>query len=276
MSPNILSYLDYRTFLKDWFEQAKDSNSFYSYRYIGQKTGLDPSFLVKVLAGQLHISQKSIPAITKLIKLDKREEEYFSVLVAFNKTKKNIEAEVLFKKLIALQGPQAHILQAHEHAFFQNWYNIVIYELLRYYDFKEDYRALSRKVSPPVTVSQAKDAVDLLLKLGLIQRADSGQYIVKDKTLSTGEKWMSGVIRAFQKQAIELAARALDEIPAAERDISTVTISLSSATYSAICQRIKEMRHELLEMARNDTDLDGVYQINFQIYPVVKKERADD
>jgi uncharacterized protein (TIGR02147 family) len=270
--PTIFSYLDYRAFLRDWFEEAKRANSFVSYRYVGQKVGLDASFLVKVFSGQLHLSQKSLPRVIAFLKLPEREAEYFSVLVAFNKTRKSVEANMLFQKLIGLQGPQAHLLQAHEFTFFKQWYNIVIYELLRYYDFRDDYRALSRMLDPPITAEQAREAVELLLRLGLVERKDNGSYEVKDKTLSTGEKWMSEVIRGFQKQAIELAGRALDSIEPSRRDISTVTLSLSSPTYEAVCERIRQMRRELLEMARNDSELDGVYQVNFQIYPVVKNK----
>lgn len=267
----IFEYLDYRNYLRDWFEKAKSENSFVSYRYLGMKLGLDASFLVKVFSGQLHISQKSVPTFCAFLKLNDKESEYFSTLVSFSKTKKSVEASALFKKLISLQGPQGHILQADEFAFFNDWYNVIIYELLRYHDFKGDYRALSRMVDPAITAAQAREAIELLLNLGLVEKSENGKYSVKEKTLSTGEKWMSEAVRTFQKKAIELAGRALDSIDPARRDISTVTLSLSSATYEAVCERIKKMRRELLEMAKNDTDLDGVYQVNFQIYPVVKK-----
>ena len=84
---------------------------------------------------------------------------------------------------------------------------------------------------------------------------------------------MSAAIRKYQKETIELGGAAIDGISKEERDISTVTLSLSRATFDAVRERIKTMRHELLEIARNDQELEAVYQINFQVFPLSIIER---
>ena len=35
---DVLEYLEYRDFLKDWFAESKKDNPFTSYRYLSQKT----------------------------------------------------------------------------------------------------------------------------------------------------------------------------------------------------------------------------------------------
>ncbi len=45
---SIFDYLDYRIFLKDFYEKKKNENSFYSYRYMGNKVGVDPGNIVKI------------------------------------------------------------------------------------------------------------------------------------------------------------------------------------------------------------------------------------
>jgi uncharacterized protein (TIGR02147 family) len=267
---SIFSYLDYRAFLRDWFEENKTRNSIISYRYLGNKLELDASFLVKVFQGQLHISTKSIHPFSQILKLNKRETEYFELLVHFNKSKKSQQTQILFDKLLSLRSPDAKILETDKYEFFSNWYTIAIYELLRFYPFNGDYKELGNKIMPPVTQTQAKDTIELLERLDLILKNKDDQYIVKDINLSTGEQWMSVAIRKYQKEIILLGSSAIDTIPKDLRDISTVTVSLSKPTFDAIRERIKSMRKELLEVAKNDTGVDAVYQINFQVFPVSK------
>ena len=50
---DILNYLDYREYLRDHFNESKKKHSFFSFRYVAGKTGLDASFYVKVLNKRL-------------------------------------------------------------------------------------------------------------------------------------------------------------------------------------------------------------------------------
>jgi uncharacterized protein (TIGR02147 family) len=42
---SIFEYLDYRDFLKDFYEEKKAQRSFFSYRLFGAKIGLDACYL---------------------------------------------------------------------------------------------------------------------------------------------------------------------------------------------------------------------------------------
>ena len=85
--PEVLDYLEYREFLKDWFVETKKDNPFTSYRYLGQKTGVDPAWLVRVFQKEGHLNEGTLPAFIRLCGLDDRRAEYFKTLYRFNKTK---------------------------------------------------------------------------------------------------------------------------------------------------------------------------------------------
>ena len=53
---DVLEYLEYRDFLKDWFAESKKDNPFTSYRYLSQKTGVDPAWLVRVFQKGGHLN----------------------------------------------------------------------------------------------------------------------------------------------------------------------------------------------------------------------------
>ena len=78
--PEVLDYLEYREFLKDWFVETKKDNPFTSYRYLGQKTGVDPAWLVRVFQKEGHLNEGTLPAFIRLCGLDDRRAEYFKTL----------------------------------------------------------------------------------------------------------------------------------------------------------------------------------------------------
>jgi uncharacterized protein (TIGR02147 family) len=66
----------------------------------------------------------------------------------------------------------------------------------------------------------------------------------------------------------ELAIRSVREAAPPERDFSSLTLSLSPHCLEAVKAKLRKFRKEILEMARQDTDVDGVYQMNFQVFPL--------
>jgi uncharacterized protein (TIGR02147 family) len=274
----VFDYLEYRDYLKSHYEYNKERYPFYSYRYIGAKTGLDASFYVKVLQKQIHVSNKAIPALISFLKLNKKEGEYFKLLVRFNKAKQQEEMKLYFEKLIEMREPLTHALDADRYEFFSKWYYIAMRELLNCYRFDGNYKALAMKLDPPISAAQARKAVELLVRLSLIKKREDGSYELTDQFVTTGESWNSIAIENFQKESIRLAGESIVRIPKQNRETSTVTVSASWECFTAMKERLREVRKELLEMAKLDESPQSVFQINFQIFPLTtdpdKKEKT--
>jgi uncharacterized protein (TIGR02147 family) len=270
--PDIYEYLEYRLFLKDHFEEQRKRFRHFTYRYIAGKTGLDASFYVKVLQKQLHLSTKSIPVMADFLNLDKRQAQYFSLLIKFNKANSPDECKIYFEKLIRLKGPASKVLDPRQYEFFKKWYHAAIKEALNFLPLKDEFAELGRRLVPPITEAQVRKAVTLLEELGLIRKDPQGVFVLVDKNITTGDGWKSIApiaIRNFQKEFLQRAHDALDIIPKEDRDISTLTFSVSRQTVSAMRERISEMRKELIQMANGDQHLDCVYQLNVQLFPLL-------
>lgn len=265
---SIYTYLDYRHFLRDWYEDRKTKNSFISYRYIGNKVGLDASFLVKVLQEQTHLSSKSVARFVEFLHLDGKEKEYFELLISYNRAKKASDTKLYFDRLLFLRIPHIKKIDADKYDFFNQWFYTAVYEVLRCYRFNGNYRELAHKLKPSISVTEAKNAVALLERLGFVVQEASGYYSVKDASISTGDRWLSQTINEYQKKMIAMGIEGIDTIPKEDRDISTVSISLSKKTFESICERIQTMRKELLEIASLEQNPEIVYQINFQVFPL--------
>ncbi|MDG5816999.1 TIGR02147 family protein [Chitinispirillales bacterium ANBcel5] len=267
---SLFEYFDYRDFLKDHYEWGKQKHDFFSFRYIAAKTGLDASFYVKVLQKQMHLSNRSIDSVCTFLKFNKMETEYFSLLVQFNKAKQKEGSKRLFEKLLEFKEPRTNTLETAQYEFFSKWYYIAIRELLNYYPFRGDFADLAARLNPPIKKSEAKTAINLLLKLSLIKIQDDGSYVPCDQFVSTGESWKSMAIENFQQETIKLAGESITRIPKTQRETSTVTVSMSWKCLQIMKERLREMRKELLEIARQDDTPEGVFQVNFQIFPLTQ------
>jgi uncharacterized protein (TIGR02147 family) len=272
---SVIEYLEYRDFLKDFYEEKKTEHSFFSYRLFGAKVGIDASYLAKVLIKHRHLSNSSIEKITAFCGLNEREAEYFETLVHFVKAKSHRESKLLFEKLLSLKNVSAATLLENQYAFYQKWYHSAIRSLLEFYDFRGDFRALAEQLSPAISAKEARGSIRLLEKLGLIKKDLTGRYRMTDSAITTGPQWHSLAIQAFQEETIRISAGSLARHPKKHRDISTVTMNVSGPNFEEIRERINEFRNTIIKYVNEQSSPDRVVQLNIQLFPMSKiKERS--
>jgi uncharacterized protein (TIGR02147 family) len=265
---SVTDYLEYRDFLRDFYNEKKSVKSLFSYRFIAKKLSIDPSHVVKIFQKQRHISHKLIEGCIELTDLKGKEAEYFATLVQFNRAKTDRESKLHYEKLLTLKDVHTFTLEKGQYEFFQKWYYSAILTLLDFYPFRNDYRTLAQKMSPPITESQAKKAITLLRKLKLIKKKPDGTFDLTSTMVTTGERWRSLAITAFQEETMRLALESLHRIPKDQRNISTVTVTLSKKDLDEANEILKECRTALLKLAENQENPERVYQINMQLFPV--------
>lgn len=269
--PDLWLYLDYRQFLKDFYEHEKSRLSVFSYRYFASKTNTDASFLVKVIQREKHLADRHIAPFAKYLALDEKATEYLGILISFNKAKRDQDAKVLFDKLMALRPLQIHTLESTRYEFFSEWYHVALWELLSFSPFHGDFEALAKRFCPAITSAKAKRALEVLQRLKLVKQGPDNTWHAHHGLLTTGGEWQSMAIRTFQRESIQLAEQALDNTPKEDRDISTLTLSLSKSTFDAVREKLRIMRQELLEISEHESEKDAVYQFNLQVFPLTRK-----
>jgi uncharacterized protein (TIGR02147 family) len=265
---DLFNYTDYSAFLKDFYLERRNRFSFFSYRFFGRKIGLDAGNLVKIMQGKRHLSAVCVKRFIEYAKFSNREARYFEIMVRFKKAKRVQDNKVLFEKLMAIQRIDPKRLEPMQYEFYREWYHTVILALLHISPFKEDYKTLASATNPPISVKQAKESCELLLRLNLIRKEKDGTFIPTSNTITTGERWKSFAIRSFQQQCIRLAEEAFDRHSSDARDISTVTIAVSRDDMEEIRKITSEYRRSVLEIASSSDDADQVYQLNVQLFPL--------
>jgi uncharacterized protein (TIGR02147 family) len=266
----VFDYLDYRLFLKEFYEARKKVNAYFSYRFMGSKVGMDPGYLVKVLQGKYHIAESSIEKFAALCRFSDKESAYFSTLVSFGKAKSQRQVELYFEKLLSLKNVKARRIETDQYEFYRRWYYSAVRALIGFCGFRGNFKALAERLSPPISVREAKGAVHLLERLNFIRKDAKGVYELTDAVITTGREWKSIAVREFQRQTIDLARESLERHAKDIRDISTVTVAVAAADLPEIKERISEFRNAILSLAAENPAPDCVYQLNVQLVPLTE------
>ena len=271
---SIFAYTDYRTFLADYYDHHKTQNPTFSYQMLSDKAGFsNRGFLHNVITGSKNLSKSSAVQLSQAMQLKPVEADYFENLVSFCQAKNLRERNYFFDKLNAikcnLQGSATmRELRKGQYEFYAAWHISVIRSLIDMHGFKNDFCRLAKNVYPPIKPKEAKKAVLTLENLGIIKKQKDGSYTVTDKTITAGREIVKLGLQNFHLQALELAKKALQDLPKEKRNISGLTLGISKNTYYAMCAEIEAFQAKLLAMAEADNKADNVYQLNFHFFPV--------
>jgi uncharacterized protein (TIGR02147 family) len=110
--------------------------------------------------------------------------------------------------------------------------------------------------------------------LGLARQRKDGRVEPTEAHLRTQEHWLSATISDYQGRIAELARDSIAYIPKEKRDISTLTMALDSKQIQKIREILAETRKAIVNVVNTMPAqiCDSVYQLNFQLFPMMKKE----
>jgi uncharacterized protein (TIGR02147 family) len=272
--PNVTAYTDFRAYLKDCYAVRKAEDSKFSHRYFAKKAGHgSSSFFTDIIQGRRQLTTTAALKLAKTLELERHDQEHFLHLVEFNQAPSLEEKNLHYGKLMARGRVKPDILSPDKYAYFAKWYHAALRELLYYFPFRGDFKMLGRQLQPSVPAPKVKAAIQLLEKLGLIRRDDHGVYRQTSALLSTDEMGASMHVENFQVETMRLGIEALERHSDENRDISTLTATLSHESVEKVKHILKETRMKIMAIAEADDKVDRVMQINFQLFPLTKTEK---
>lgn len=264
----IYDYLDYRIYLRDYCEWQRSNSKSFSFRKFAMDAGFSsPSYLKMVMDGERGLTPNSIRKFAKALRLKRHEERFFEDLVWFTQAKSHDEKNHHYKKLTTSRRfLKVRHIENDQFEYFSKWYYAVIREMVTIPGFKEDPVWIARKLRPTITVTEAKATIELLLRLGLLKRDESGRLVQTDKTVATADEVKSLALGNFHREMIHKAAEAVTNNKARHRNISSLTVALSREKFNEVKQRINEFRKELRSLLEECETPQAIYQINFQLF----------
>lgn len=273
--PDPSGFDDYRAYLRAMIEHLRTTEPRFSFRWFARRAGFSsPNFLKLVAEGERNMSAESIDRFARGLGLDAREQHAFEALVQFGIAATDAERRRWFAVLRDTRA-RAPVDRLAGDAFdlYARWFVVVVRELAGLAGFCDDPAWIARTVRPPISRRDAKEAIELLLRLGLVQRDDEGKLSQVDRKISTGGEVHSLAVRTFHRAMLGLAERAIDEVPRDRRAVSALTVPLTARQYEAVRLRVEEFRRGLLEELEEagGEEPTAVYQLQFALFPVSRE-----
>lgn len=270
----VFEYLDYREFLRDYYNQKKKANPAFSLRVFSDRIGFKAKdFISRVMNGEKNLSGQSIPKVASGLRLGKHETEFFVALVEFNQAGTTEERNAAFEVMQAVLkvvrfAEKQHVLGHVQYMVYSHWRHLTIRSLIGMFGFDGDYEALSRQVHPRVTADEAKKSVQLLEECLLIKKDENGKYVLTESAITTGDRTSKLALRGYHQHCLKLASESIDRDPPGNRHISGLTLGISQEGYERIVERINAFRKEIALIAEEDQGSDRVFQMEFALFPV--------
>ena len=266
---DVFSYREYHSFVRDWIDEKRRSKPTYSFQQLANRAGLKSrSFLRLVTIGERNLLHAAAARLAEAMGLEEREQEFFLALVGFNNASDPWERDLYLRKLQGARRPaKRKILTAGEFQIFSRWYVIPIWELVVARPFGGDFKRLGRLLDPPVGQQEAREALDILLELRLIEPSGD-RYRRNELVLHTRDELVSRTIKLYQSETIDLAKLALERVPPDFRNIGTMTIGIDLQGWARLKDLVAEFKQKLIDLASEIEGVDRVYQVNFQAFPL--------
>jgi len=106
----------------------------------------------------------------------------------------------------------------------------------------------------------------------MIQKNANGTYEVNSEWTDTsfeGEAYNTIAQRKLQRQILEKAIQALEEVPKKYRDQSSTVMAVKKSDLLEAKKRIREFRHSLCEFLQRDpSTFEEVYQLSVSLFPL--------
>jgi uncharacterized protein (TIGR02147 family) len=265
---DVFAHLDYRSFLAEYYKAKKERG--FSYRAFSRMARLGaPNYLKLVILGQRNLTPAMAARFAAACGLQGDAALFFERLVEFNQATNAKQRQESYAKLGAFRryrhAQKLELAQAEYHA---HWYLPAIRELCSSPAFVADPKWIARSLVPPISVAEARKALDLLLDLGLLERSEDGRLQQRAAVLSTGPQTRGMHITNYHAEMMRRATAAMELVPAAQRDISSLTLCLDAEGLEQLKQRLQLFRRELIEFAEQQREPQQAVQLNLQLFPL--------
>ena len=264
----MFEYLDYRSMLKDYFEERK-SSSFYTYSMMAKSFGLDTSYLFRILQMEVHLPARCQSRALELLSLTGRSAEYFSLLIAYAREHDGKAKADILEKAMALRDVERREVMSAELSYYQTWWIAGLRSLIEVMGGRAVPHELAARMAPPVPEEEIVQGLLLLERLGFVKKIASGRLALTESHITTGSH--EGKVKAvhqYQREILRLASQSLKRFPKERRDISTLTIAVDKTTIPEIQEVLRECRRQIQMIINNVKQPDCVMQLVMALFPI--------
>ncbi len=277
MMKPIVDYSDFRRYMRDYYEERKRCSAF-SWREFSKITGFSSSSYMKVVCdGKSKLSRIGVERVGSAMGLVGFEMEYFRAMVEYGQAESAEKKVAAYSNMLAIaKVHKVRVLEGDLFRFYETWQNPVVRELAPLMPGATPGE-MAKKFYSEVSAAEVRESLDFLTKSGLLKKTDDDSFLQTESSITGTPDATRLALRGMHRQMSRLATPAL-ELPVEERNFSGVTMGLSKFSYARIVKELDECRRKIIAIAAEEKDIEQVYRLNLQLFPLTKKvnENVDD
>lgn len=248
--------------LQTRFLELQSKNPSFSLRAFAKKLGLSPSAASELLRGQRRASRKLAERIAQRLMLDPQETH--RVLRHFDEAKGRSNASG--------STPEASKeylkLTADQFTLISEWVHYAILSLIETQDFKPEAQWIASRLG--VSVAKVTGCLERLERLGLIDRAEDDSITRTFAQIHTPDDVFNVSLQKAHVGDMELAKSALQNVPVALRDFTSISMATSPEMMPELKKLIRRFRADATRLLESAPKKSEVYQMSVYVYPLTK------
>lgn len=278
-NPNIFQYLDFKKYLREFYLYKKQSLRSYSYAAFANRAKLrTPNYLKRVIDGERPLSSENIAKFCVGLNLNPKESIYFEALVNFNQSVDQSVRKHYFSVLRqSAKGEDGSAVElvADQFEVFLHWFILPVRELVLLNDFVESPEYIVKKLKNKITKKQAASAIELLLKVDLLQRNEQGRLVQSSPVIRYSQDVVNLAVREFHHQMLDRSKQSMQEDEFDSWNVRALSIAVTKEKISKIHQELNDFINQINikysdsedknNEANEASDKEVVLQINSQV-----------
>ena len=265
----IVEYSDFRQYMLDYYEERK-RRSVFSWRAFSKIAGFSSSSYMKVVCdGKSKLSRIGVERTGAAMGLVGFEMEYFRAMVEFGQAATEEKKKAAYENMLAIAKiHKVRVLEGDLFEFYDSWQNPVVRELAPLMPGATPGE-IAKKCYPEMTAAEVQQSLNFLTKAGLLKKAGDSAFVQAETSITGTPDATRLALRGMHRQMSKLATPALD-LPVEQRNFSGVTMGVSRESYERIVKVLDECRRQIIAIAADDKNIDQVYRLNLQLFPLTK------
>ncbi|MBX2799242.1 MAG: TIGR02147 family protein [Myxococcales bacterium] len=266
---DVFEYTNLRAFLRDVYDAKKSRNRGFSYRAFSRRAGLrSPNHLKRIIDGERTLTAETALRYCSALGLQHAAADYFCDLAAQARATTPEERQQVQRRLAGRRRHhEARHLDFHQTALQGRWYVPAIREMVLRADFREDPEWIASQLVAPIDPADVREALDLLLSSGLLERQGSTLIQGSPVVVSRGQTDTAHT-HVLHRSMMQQAIRSLDEAPPDQRDISCLTMCVGTVSIDELKELVRKFRQDLVALTATESEGTQVVQLNIQLFPL--------
>jgi uncharacterized protein (TIGR02147 family) len=268
--PDPYGYLSYRRYLDDWYAARKKADGRFSHRLFMRKAGASsPSLFNEVVSGKRNLSAPMVDGFVKALGLSGSAGPFFRDLVTLEQAPTEAERNAAWARIAAHRRfRSARSIEGAAFAYLSSWYIPATRELAARADFRPEPEWIARTLEPRIALGQAREALDVLLALGLLVQRDD-RWVPADTTVATAHQVQGLAVHNYHRQMLDRAVGSIEGSRSSERHLIGVTVAVPEALIPMLKHELDRFLEHLMHRCDEHVDrAERVYGVELCLFPL--------